>query len=145
MTSARAVSICALPFAARSKPAALNMPHLVGMRAVATRQIIPISAADFMYAHCLLDMLPTCACRSPILSVLLFGNRLSDGRSRRLLFCRHGTARVQCVDFTRAESDLLEDLLVVCSQRRGSPRRHLGDAMHLNRTADRRAQLAACA
>src|ERR1700676_2461648 len=120
MTSARAVSICGLPFAARSKPAALNMPHLVGMCALATRQSIPIPAADFMYAHRLVDLLPKCVCRSPILSAFPFGNRLSDGRSRRLLFCRHGTARVQCVDFTRAEPELLENLLIVFSQRRGS-------------------------
>src|SRR3984885_2017567 len=86
-----------------------------------------------------------CESFADALRVPMLGNRLSDGRSRRLLSCRHGTARVQCVDFTRAEPKLLEDLLVVFSQRRGSPRRHLGDAMHLNWTADRRAQLAACA
>ena len=32
------------------KPAAMNMPHLVGMRAVATRQSVPTSFAVFMYA-----------------------------------------------------------------------------------------------
>src|SRR5271156_3095552 len=118
MISARAVSICALPFADRSKPAALNMPHLVGMRAVATRQRIPVSAADFMYAQRLVNLLSKYVCSSPILSAW---NRLSDGCSCRLVFCRHGTARAQCVDFTRAEPELLEDLLIVFSERRGSP------------------------
>ena len=50
MIIASAVSMRGTAFAARSKSAALNMPRLVGMRAVATRQSIPISAADFMYA-----------------------------------------------------------------------------------------------
>src|ERR1700724_3235300 len=71
-----------------------------------------------------------------------FGSRLSDGRSRRLLCLRDSAARMQCVDFAPAEPELLEDLFIVFSQRRGSPRRHLGDAMHLNGTADRGAELA---
>jgi hypothetical protein len=50
MIIVRAVSIREVPFAARSKPAALNMPHLVGMRAVATRHSIPIPSAAFIYA-----------------------------------------------------------------------------------------------
>src|SRR5258708_27459065 len=50
---------------------------------------------------------------------------------------------MQCVDFTRAKPELLENLLVVFSQRRSASGRLLGDAVHLNGTADRRAQLAA--
>src|SRR3984957_3659414 len=72
-------------------------------------------------------------------------SRLSGGRSRGSLFCRHGAARVQRLDFARAEPELLENLLVVFSQRRGALRRHLGDAMHLNGTADCRIKLTACA
>src|SRR5271170_902648 len=69
---------------------------------------------------------------------------ISDSLILTLLFCRHGTARAQCVHFARTEPEFFEHLLVVLSQCRGAPRRHLGDAVHLNRTADRRPQLAAC-
>jgi hypothetical protein len=39
-----------IPIRIPLEAAALNMPHLVGMRAVATRQSMPISAVAFMYA-----------------------------------------------------------------------------------------------
>ena len=61
-------------------------------------------------------------------------------------FCfRHGAARVQAVDLGRAESELRENFFIVFSKCRRALCRHFGDAMHLNGTADRRGQLAACA
>ncbi len=57
----------------------------------------------------------------------------------RAFFCfRHGAARVQAVDFGRAESELLENLLVVFSKRRGALCSHFRDAVHLNGAADGR-------
>src|SRR5262249_38112316 len=56
---------------------------------------------------------------------------------------RKGAARPQAVDVGRGEPQLLENLLVVLSEVRGAPGGHFGDAMHLNRTADRRGQAAA--
>src|SRR5260221_13640697 len=67
-------------------------------------------------------------------------------RLRRTFRCvRNGAARAQSVDFGRAESQLLEYLVVVLSDFRSALRGYLGDAMHLNRTADRRGQPFACA
>src|SRR5260370_5570202 len=76
---------------------------------------------------------------------------LSDSeRSGRLMRCRpwflwfgHGAARVQSVDFSRAEPELLENSLIVFAKGRGALCRHFSDAMHLNGTADRGGQLAA--
>src|SRR3954462_12730214 len=69
-------------------------------------------------------------------------------RSSRSLRCaflrfRRGAARAQAVDLAGAEAQLLENRLIVLSKRGRAPCRHFGDAMHLNRTADRRRQLAA--
>src|SRR3954447_15752931 len=69
-------------------------------------------------------------------------------RSSRRLRCaflrfRRGAARAQAVDVAGAEAQLLENRLIVLSKRGRAPCRHFGDAMHLNRTADRRGQLAA--
>src|SRR6266852_5581575 len=63
--------------------------------------------------------------------------------SRRRLGFWDGAARTQAVDVCRVEPQLLENLLVVLSELRGALCGHFGDAMHLNRTADRRGQLAA--
>jgi len=61
-----------------------------------------------------------------------------------LFLCfRNGTAFMQTVDFGRAESELLENLLVVFSNLWGALRGHFGDAMHLKRAADCGRQLAA--
>src|SRR6266849_6802764 len=63
--------------------------------------------------------------------------------SRMFLWLRNGTARTQTIDFSRAKSELPENLLVVFSDLWGALRGHLGDAMHLKRAADRGRQLAA--
>src|SRR5712692_2489299 len=55
----------------------------------------------------------------------------------------NGAARAQAVDFSRIESELPEQLLVVLSDLRSAPCWHFRDAMHLNRAADRRGELAA--
>ena len=51
---------------------------------------------------------------------------------------------MQAVDFGRTEPELLEDLAIVFTEIRSTPRRRLFYPMHLNGTADRRGQLAAC-
>src|SRR5438876_7645432 len=56
---------------------------------------------------------------------------------------RNDAAGIQAGDFRRAESELFENLFVVLAEFRRAFRRHFADTMHLNRTADRRAQLAA--
>src|SRR5258708_25496123 len=66
----------------------------------------------------------------------------------RLLCCAlfrlwNGAARAQTVDFGRIEAELPEHLLVVLSDVRSAPCRHFRDAMHLDRAADRRGELAA--
>src|SRR5258706_2638190 len=53
---------------------------------------------------------------------------------------RNRAARAQGIDFARLEAELLENLLAVLAQGWSAPRRHLRDALHLNRTADRRRQ-----
>src|SRR6266496_4347343 len=111
---ASAVFVLALPFVTScAYPIASNSPHLVGMRVSATR-----------LSELVLSVLPM--------------------RLRRALRCfRNGTARAQTVDFGCVESQFLENLVVVLSDVRGALCRYLGDTMHLNRTADRRCQLAA--
>src|SRR5580693_9260372 len=69
----------------------------------------------------------------------------SFSRRRPLLRFRNGAARAQAVDFSDAEPELLENLLVVFSKRRSALRCHFRDAVHLNGAADRRGQFAACA
>src|ERR1700722_20185321 len=59
---------------------------------------------------------------------------------RALGYFRHGAARAEAIDFGGGEPELLENLLVVLSQRRCALRGHLGDAMHLNGAADCRGQ-----
>src|ERR1700684_808874 len=63
--------------------------------------------------------------------------------SRVFLRLRNGTARVQTINLRRAKSELAENLLVVLSDLWRALRGHLGDAMHLKRTADCGRQLAA--
>src|SRR6266403_171128 len=57
---------------------------------------------------------------------------------------RNDAAGTQAGDFSRAETELFENLFVVLAEIRRAFRWHFADTMHLNRTADRRAQLAAC-
>jgi hypothetical protein len=59
------------------------------------------------------------------------------------LYLRNGAAGSQAIDFSRAESELAENLLVVLSDFLGTPCGYFGNAMHLNRAGDRRGQLAA--
>jgi len=62
----------------------------------------------------------------------------------RMFLCfRNGTAGTQTIDFGRAKSQLLENLVVVFSNLRGALRGHLGDTVHLKRAADCGRQLAA--
>src|SRR5882757_6349900 len=56
---------------------------------------------------------------------------------------RNRTARTQTIDFGRAESQLLENFLVVFSNLRRALGGHFGDAMHLKRARDGGRQLAA--
>src|SRR5258708_26794215 len=60
-----------------------------------------------------------------------------------LLCFRNGTARTQTIDFSRAKSQLPENLLLVLSNLWGALRGHFRDAMHLKRAADGGRQLAA--
>src|SRR5258708_27902764 len=73
-----------------------------------------------------------------------FGRNLSDGCCGALLCFRHGAARVQAIDFARAETELVENLFVVFSERRGALCRDFCHTMNLNGTADGGAQVAAC-
>src|SRR6185312_12333955 len=63
--------------------------------------------------------------------------------SRAFLSFRNSATRAQLIDFSCVEAQLLEHLLTVLTKSRRAPCRHFGDAMHLNRAADRRRQLAA--
>src|ERR1700694_1160285 len=56
---------------------------------------------------------------------------------------RNSATRTQAIDFGRVESQFLENLVVVLSDFRSALRGYFGNSMHLNRTADRRRQLAA--
>src|SRR6185312_672049 len=56
---------------------------------------------------------------------------------------RNGPTRAQGIDFAGGEAQLLEHLLTVLTKSRCASCRCFGDAMHLNRAADRRRQLAA--
>src|SRR5712671_6358516 len=60
-----------------------------------------------------------------------------------LLCLRNGTARMQTIDFGRAESELPENFLVVFSNLWGALCGYLGDTMHLKRARDGGRQLAA--
>src|SRR6476620_7257240 len=65
---------------------------------------------------------------------------------RHALGCsRNSATRLQAIDLGRTESELLENLFVVFSKRRSALRGHFRHAVHLNGTADRRGQFAACA
>src|SRR5947208_440666 len=131
MTIASADSTRRVPFdTSRSYPMASNIPHLVGMRVDATRQSSPVCAALIVFA-----LIPS------FLGVLT--KDLSRILRCAFLRLRRGAARAQALDVTGAEAQLSENLLIVLSERRRAPCRHFGDAMHLNRAADRRRQLAA--
>src|SRR5262249_4643181 len=56
---------------------------------------------------------------------------------------RQGAARAQAVDALRVKSQVTEDLFGVLAKAGPTPGRDLGDTVHLNRAADRRADLAA--
>ena len=77
---------------------------------------------------------------------ILGSSVLSNGRCLAVLSClRDGAARVQAVDFGRAEPELLENLVDCVHRGPGrASQAPLAIAMHLNGTADRRGQLAAC-
>src|SRR5262249_240095 len=67
----------------------------------------------------------------------------SDWLGRPFLCFRHGPACAQGIDVLRAKSQLAEDLFVVLAEIGGAPGRDLGDTVHLNRAADRGAELGA--
>src|SRR5437868_8831087 len=104
----------ALPFATScTYPVALNRPHFVGMSVDATRLSELVSSVLAM-------------------------------RSRGTFRCfRNCAACAQAIDFGYVESQLLQNLLVVLADIRRALCGHFGDAVHLNRTADRRSNLAA--
>src|SRR6516164_2802948 len=56
---------------------------------------------------------------------------------------RHRAARAQVLDALRVKSQVTEDLFGVLTEVGRAPRGHLGDPVQLDRTADRRSQLAA--
>src|SRR5258706_3724783 len=89
---------------------AWNSAHLVGMRADAMRLGGRISTPSLIRLR---------------RTLLRFGN---------------DTERVQAIDFGRVESQFAENLVVVPSDFRSALRRYFGNAMHLDRTADRRGQ-----
>src|SRR6185312_10193392 len=108
MTIASAVSTRRVPFASRSNPMALNMPHLVGMRIDAMRRSALLGAALIVFAL--------------VLGILVIPDMVRHIRLRRTLLCfRNGTARAQAVDVGRAEAQLLENLLIVLSKGWGAP------------------------
>src|SRR6266702_6790278 len=99
---ATAVFVLTLPFVTSCVyPIASNSPHLVGKRVDAMRLAGPVST------------------------------RLAMRLRRTLPRLRNGPARAQSVDLYRIESQLLENLVVVLSDLRGSRCRFLDDAMHL--------------
>src|SRR6516164_1252816 len=69
----------------------------------------------------------------------------SDWLGRPFLCLRHGVACAQGVDVLPVKSPLAEDLVVVLAKAGPAPGRDLGNTVHLNRAADRRAELAASA
>src|SRR4051812_22786779 len=99
-----------------------NLPHLVGMRAEAMRQSAPVCAVAPVLFSC-----------ADIGFVSL---------RRAVLGVRSGTACAQAIDFGGAETELFENLFIMLAKRRGALCWHFGDAMHLNRAADRRGELA---
>src|SRR5689334_3145570 len=62
---------------------------------------------------------------------------------RAFLCFRYGAAGVQAVDVLGVESEFAEDRVIVLAETRPALRPLLGDAMHLDRTGDRRGQFAA--
>src|SRR6516164_1474450 len=68
---------------------------------------------------------------------------LASSLGRAFLGFWHGTACAQALDPLRVKSQLSEDLVGVLAEVGSAPRRHLGDAVHLNGAADGRGQLAA--
>src|SRR3984957_8312413 len=144
MTIASAVSTPGTPLViSRLNPRAWNMPHLVGMRAFATRQSIEVSGVAFMYA--LAFQIYAATPSYPATQSIQRRGVASLGRRRALLRFRNGAARAEAVDFSGGEPELLENLLVVFSKRRSALRSHFRHAVHPNGTADRRGQFAACA
>src|SRR3984885_5724237 len=144
MTIASAVSTPGTPLViSRLNPRAWNMPHLVGMRAFATRQSIEVSGVAFMYA--LAFQIYAATPSYPATQSTCRWGMASLGRRRALLRFRNGAARAQAVDFSDAEPELLENLVVVFSKRRSALRSNFRHAVHLNGAADRRGQFAACA
>src|SRR5271154_2826588 len=62
---------------------------------------------------------------------------------RRAFLCfRNGAALAQAVDFARAKAQFLENRLVVFSKSWGPLGRDFRNAVHIDRTADRRGELA---
>src|SRR6516164_1391022 len=55
-----------------------------------------------------------------------------DALGRAFLGFRHGAARAQVLDALRVKSQVTEDLFGVLTEVGPTPRRHLGDAVHLN-------------
>src|SRR6476646_5921209 len=88
-----------------------------------------------------------CACHFFSVSDLMLPNagtiRRCDRLRHTLLGFRSRSARTQAVDFALAEAQLLQDFLVVLAESGSAPCRHFGNAVDLDRTADRRCQLAA--
>src|SRR6185436_17423980 len=78
------------------------------------------------------------SCDASFLSVAA---RLSGGHEP--LGAGDGSAGTQAIDLLRVEAELLEDLFVMFAELRGTPGRDFGHIVHLNRTADRGAQVAA--
>src|SRR5271165_1240806 len=114
------------------------MPHLVGIRAVATRRNLPVSAAVFIYASESRSLAETPQISGNPHHIRISGSLCSH---HRVFFCiRDGTVCVQALDVGRAESELSKNLFIMFSQCRGAPCRHFADAMHLNGTADCRGQ-----
>src|SRR5215469_17888082 len=71
--------------------------------------------------------------------------RYSSGQplGRPFLRFRHGAACVQGIDALRVKSQVMEDLLGVFAEVGRAAGWYFGDAMHLDRAADRRGELAA--
>src|SRR4029077_18403960 len=74
-------------------------------------------------------------------SFLSVAARLAGGRER--LGAGEGSAGTQAIHRLRVEAELLEDLFVMFAELRGTRGRDFGHVVHLNRTADRGAQVAA--
>src|SRR5277367_3404739 len=98
MTIASAVSTPGTSLAiSRLNPMAWNMPHLVGMRAVATRQSVEVSGVAFMYALAFQICAATPELSGDTIHQLL--GVASFGRRGALPRFRNGATRAQAVDF----------------------------------------------